>query len=94
MLYTFKEIGCKDVVNLCDGKFLGHISDLEMDCDCGRITAIYIGIAGGFWSSEKEEVRIPWENIRCIGEDAVLVEFKREYDCSCRKTRKNSWWSL
>ena len=93
MLYTLRELSEKDVINLCDGKLMGRISDLEMDGDCGRLTAVYVMPCGGFWNAGREEVRIPWENIRCVGEDAVLVEHKKEYDCTCRKTGKRSWWS-
>ena len=93
MLYTVRELSCKDVVNLCDGRFLGHISDLEIDSDCGKVTAVYI-TTGGFWSAGKEEVRVPWDDIRCIGEDAVLVEFRKECLCSGRRTKKSSFWTL
>lgn len=94
MLYTLRELSCKDVINLCDGKLMGHISDLEIDGDCGKMTAVYIMPRGGFWSGDREERRIPWENVRCIGEDAVLVEQKKESDCTCRKTGKRNWWNL
>ncbi len=93
MLYTLRELECRDVINLCDGRLLGHISDLEIDTECGKATAIYIS-SGGFWSAGKEEVRIPWEDIRCIGEDAVLVEFRRECSCAGRKTRRSGWWTM
>ena len=93
LLYTLRELECRDVINLYDGRLLGRISDLEIDSDSGKTTAIYIS-AGSFWSAGKDEVRIPWEDIRCVGEDAVLVEFRRECGCSGRRVRKNSWWNM
>lgn len=94
MLYTLRELECKDVVNLCDGKFLGRICDLEFDGECGKITAVYLMPHGSFWMTGREEIRVPWENIKCIGEDAVLMEFQRECDCGKRKNRRNNWWSV
>lgn len=92
MLYTLRELECKDVVSLCDGRFLGHITDIELDTDCGKITALFLS-SGGFWSAGKDEIRIPWEDIRCIGEDAVLVDYRKECGCSGRKGRKSNWFT-
>ncbi len=102
MLYTLKELSCKDTISTCDGRNLGRICDLEIDADCGRVTAVYVAMPCGFWEP-KEEVRVPWDRVKCIGEDAVLVEWRREEcrgehprgdgcrDCG-RKRRKESFW--
>lgn len=96
MLYTLRELECRDVINLCDGRFLGHITDLEFDKDCGKLTAVFLS-AGGFWTMGKDEIRIPWEDIRCVGEDAVLVEYRRDCkDCGCtgHRPRRPGWFCL
>ncbi|MGO4541050.1 YlmC/YmxH family sporulation protein [Paenibacillus sp. 2TAB19] len=66
----------KDVINIVDGKKLGHISDLELDLRQGRINSIvvpqftkFFGVFGGGGT----EVVIPWRNIVKIGADVVLV---------------------
>jgi YlmC/YmxH family sporulation protein len=66
----------KDVINIVDGKKLGHISDLELDLRQGRIDSIvvpqftkFFGVFGGGGT----EVVIPWRNIVKIGADVVLV---------------------
>ncbi|MFD1955184.1 PRC-barrel domain-containing protein [Paenibacillus thailandensis] len=66
----------KDVINIVDGKKLGHISDLELDLRQGRIDSIVVpqparfrGVFGGGGT----EVVIPWRNIVKIGADVVLV---------------------
>ena len=68
----------KDVINIVDGKKLGHISDLELDLRQGRIDSIvvpsqarFFGLFGG-----GTEVIIPWRNIVKIGEDVVLVRLE------------------
>ena len=56
MLYTLRELQNKDVINLCSGKFLGHICDLEIESDCGKITAVYICLSVCFWAGGKDRI--------------------------------------
>ena len=89
MLCTMRDLEAKDVVNVCSGTKLGRVCDLEVDTGCAKITAILVleGL-GGFWQSRGEALRIPWENVRCVGEDAILVEVQREIpDCTRRRCR-------
>ena len=67
----------KEVINIKDGRRLGYVQDVCADLETGVITAIIV--PGGsnkilnFFSSNNDIV-IKWENIRCIGEDLILVE--------------------
>jgi YlmC/YmxH family sporulation protein len=74
-LLTLSELQTKDIVMVEDGKRLGHISDLEIDVDKGRIQALVIGLKGkmmGIFGREDEMI-IPWDHILTIGEDVILV---------------------
>ena len=93
MLYTLRELERKDVVSLCSGRFLGHICDLELESECGRVSAVYVCPDSLFGCSGREKTRIPWDKIKCIGEDTVIVEQKSEDTCECRSTRKAGWWT-
>lgn len=67
----------KEVVNINDGRRLGYVQDVCADLDSGKITSIIV--PGGnnkllnIFSSNNDIV-IPWENIKCIGDDLILVE--------------------
>lgn len=66
----------KEIINILDGARLGYICDAEIHPSTGRVTALIVpGPAKlmGIFGRELEYV-IPWENIRKIGEDAILVE--------------------
>ncbi|QAY65428.1 YlmC/YmxH family sporulation protein [Paenibacillus protaetiae] len=67
----------KDVINIVDGKKLGHITDLELDLRQGRIDSIVVPqltrFRGMFGGGGGAEVVIPWRNIVKIGTDVVLV---------------------
>lgn len=63
----------KEVINSCDGRRLGCVSDIEFDVCDGRITAIVVPLKGGFFGCG-EEIVIPWQKIQKIGEDVILVD--------------------
>ncbi len=64
----------KEVINVCDGKRLGYISDVELNIRSGCVTAIVVLFDLRIFGFGKcEELVIPWEKIGCFGRDAVLV---------------------
>ncbi len=69
---TFKQ---KEVINLIDGKRLGFVQDVEADFESGKITAIIVpGNSKIFNIGTKGDMVIPWEKIKRIGDDIILVE--------------------
>ena len=67
----------KEVVNISDAKRLGYVQDVCADLGTGTITSIIVpGSTNKFMSlfSSNNDIVIPWEKIRCIGEDLILVE--------------------
>ena len=66
----------KEVINITDGKRLGFVQDVTANLETGTITSIIVpGNAKlfNFFSSDNEIV-IPWEKVKCIGDDLILVE--------------------
>ena len=69
---TFKQ---KEVINLSDGKRLGYVQDVEANFETGAITAIIVpGTNKLFSFGQKTDIVIPWQNIRRIGDDIILVD--------------------
>lgn len=67
----------KEVINISDAKRLGYVQDVCADLGTGKITSIIVpGSTNKFMSlfSSNNDIIIPWEKIRCIGEDLILVE--------------------
>jgi len=89
MCITTCELREKDVVNICDGQKLGCVSELEIDTDCGSVTALIV--CGDSISSilfSKNRIRVPWCAIKCIGRDTVLVELhetERDTKGKCKR---------
>jgi YlmC/YmxH family sporulation protein len=80
-MLKISEFQIKDVVNVADGKRLGHVGDIDIDLATGKIQAIVIGNSRmlGFFGKE-EEIVIPWRNIVKIGSDVILVRYKDSYE--------------
>lgn len=76
LLTKTSELREREVVNLLDGRRLGLATDLEIDAETGKIKAIVVPGPGKFlWLFGKsEDFVIPWESIRKIGVDVILVE--------------------
>lgn len=73
---TLSELRTKEVIDVQDGKRLGRVMDLEFCPTDSRITALVVPAETSFLQTlrgEKCGMVIPWQNIRRIGDDVILV---------------------
>ena len=68
----------KDVVDIESGDKIGSVIDVEIKKDTGLITKLIVYEKRGFLDAfkMKDEVEVPWEKIKKIGSDVILVERK------------------
>ena len=66
----------KEVININDGKRLGFVQDVTADLESGVITSIIVPGNTKLFNmfSGNNDIIIPWQSIRCIGDDVILVE--------------------
>lgn len=66
----------KEVINAKDGKILGFVIDVDAELSNGAIKSIVVAQVGKLIKSlgGKNNITIPWSNVRLIGEDVILVE--------------------
>ncbi len=66
----------KEVICVSDGRRLGFVQDVCADLETGKITSIIVPGGNKFRSmfSNENDVVIEWKNIRCIGDDIILVD--------------------
>ena len=76
-LYNLRKL---EVINVCNGKRLGCIADVEFDLCQGNIHAILIprkiDVNDLFCKKDKRFIRVPWCCIERIGDDTVLVRLE------------------
>lgn len=67
----------KEVINIKNAKRLGLVQDVTADLKTGTITSIIVPGNTKFLGlfSTGNDIVIPWENITCIGDDIILVDF-------------------
>lgn len=68
----------REVINIVDGKRLGFVSDFDIDLERGVIKSIIIPGQSKLFSifSKTGDYVIPWEQIKTIGYDVILVELQ------------------
>ena len=67
----------KEVINIKNAQRLGFVQDVTADFNTGTITSIIVpGNTKLFnFFSSGNEITIPWNSIKVIGDDIILVEF-------------------
>ena len=84
------DMRCKEVINLCDGERLGYVCDVEVNVITGQMCSIIVPgpcrVLGLFW--READYVIPWECIKRIGDDIILIEMTGDYRRDRREGRK------
>ncbi len=71
---SFCELKNKEVINICDGRRLGFVSDIEIDIENCRVISLIMPSEGKLFSLSKcDPVRVLWCDIEKIGDDVILV---------------------
>ena len=65
----------REVINISDGEKIGYVSDMEFDRETGFIKSIIIPEKPKkIFASKNHGIKIPWDNIKKIGDDIILVD--------------------
>ncbi len=77
MSCRFSDLRRKEVINQRDGCRIGTVDDLLMDTKHARIISLIVFGRPRFFGlfGHRDDCVIPWDNIRLIGEDTILVDF-------------------
>ena len=93
MIVRIGDLRNRDVISVLDGVRIGQIGDVEFDTQAAVLSAVVVygrprlfGLLG-----HEEDSVIPWQNIRMIGEDAVLVDFAPQKRPQKRGFLANFW---
>lgn len=73
---SFCDLKAKEVINIVDGKRMGHIIDIVFETSCGKVLGLVVPAQKSGWNIFKsaEDIFIPYCNICKIGYDCILVE--------------------
>ena len=69
------DLRCKEIINICDGGRIGFVEDVDIILPEGRVCALIAYGRGRFFGLLRgEEYYIPWDGIKQIGDDIILVD--------------------
>ena len=87
MLCRVMDLREKEVVNVSDGSCMGCVSDVEIDSCAATVKCLVIYGRPRFFGllGREEDIIICWDQIQCIGEDTVLVNYCAPHGCCRRK---------
>ena len=74
MEISYAELRQKTVVNIVDGKNLGHIIDAIFDDSYGKLLGFVVPSLRRSFFKSQNDIFIPYQNICKIGSDVILVE--------------------
>lgn len=82
------ELQCKEVICISNGQRLGFVSDISVKVPEGEVVAIVVpgpcrifGVLG-----RSDDFLIPWNCIKKIGPDIILVDVKPD-ECRCPRPK-------
>ncbi|OPJ59095.1 YlmC/YmxH family sporulation protein [Clostridium oryzae] len=73
-MYSINNIRMMEVIDINSGSKMGYIKDMKVDCEKYKIISVIIPIHKASWLSKVEAIEIPWENVKKIGVDVILVD--------------------
>lgn len=81
--YSFSDMARRQVINVADGRELGHVCDMIFN-SCGGILGLVVPGKRSFFKSitAADNMFIPWNHIIKIGTDVILVELVGNMTCS------------
>ena len=72
---SYNDLRSKEIINLSDGSRMGHVVDVVFNSDSGKVTGLVAPGEKHFFK-KSEELFIPLEKVRRIGDDVILIRFE------------------
>ena len=73
-LYSIGNLRAMEIIEINTGAKLGFIKDLKVDCDECKVISIILPSGKMSWFGKSDDIEIPWQNIKKVGIDVVLVD--------------------
>lgn len=87
MEVSYSALKNKEVVNVTDGKKLGHIIDILFDNTSGEVKGVVVPGDKRLFR-KTDDVFIPLARVKKIGDDVILVYLQNARDCDYRSENK------
>lgn len=73
-MFAVNSLKTMEVIDINTGAKLGYIKDFKVNCEEYKLEAIILPTEKSGWFSKNEDIELPWERIKKIGVDVILVD--------------------
>ncbi|HEY8889594.1 MAG TPA: YlmC/YmxH family sporulation protein [Clostridium sp.] len=74
LMFAINNLRQMEIIDINSGSKMGYIKDLKVDCEDYRIISIVLPTLKSSWFNKNNSIEIPWENVKKIGVDVILVD--------------------
>lgn len=74
LMYAINNLRQMEIIDVNSGTKMGYIKDLRVDCEEYRIISILLPTQKSSWFTKNNSIEIPWEKVKKIGVDVILVD--------------------
>jgi YlmC/YmxH family sporulation protein len=74
LMYAINNLRQMEIIDINSGSKMGYIKDLRVDCEEYRIISILLPTQKSSWFNKNNSIEIPWEKVKKIGIDVILVD--------------------
>ncbi len=73
-MFAINSLKTMEIIDINTGTKLGYIKDFKVNCEEYKLDAIILPTQKSGWFSKNEDIELPWERIKKIGVDVILVD--------------------
>lgn len=77
-LFSLKDLRNLEVIDINEGRKLGYIIDVKVDCDTYNVLSIILPIEKASWFGKQEVIEIDWDDVVKVGIECILVNLKEK----------------
>lgn len=88
-LHSINSMKNMEIIDINNGRKIGFIIDIKIDCENDKVLSLVLPGESKGWFNKSEEIEIPWEKVKKIGDDVILVSLD-EYNFN--ETDRNIYW--
>ncbi|MBU3141957.1 YlmC/YmxH family sporulation protein [Clostridium sp. CF012] len=74
LMFALNNLRQMEIIDINSGSKMGYIKDLKVDCEEYRIISILLPTLKSSWFNKNNSIEIPWEKVKKIGVDVILVD--------------------
>ncbi len=73
-MFAVNGLKTMEIIDINTGTKLGYIKDFKVNCEEYKLEAIILPSQKSGWFSKNEDIELPWDRIKKIGVDVILVD--------------------